>query len=118
MEKFLLEDFAGGAVAERIGSAIQRVYENIANPNMDAEKARKLTIELTFKPDKNDRTDVDVTAIVKTSLQPEKAISSRMIVESDGRGNVQGNEWRNSGKGRFCYEILEERAAEFADILD
>ena len=86
MEKFLLEDFAGGAVAERIGSAIQRVYENIANPNMDAEKARKLTIELTFKPDKNDRTDVDVTAIVKTSLQPEKAISSRMIVESDLRG--------------------------------
>ena len=94
MEKFLLEDFAGGAVAERIGSAIQRVYENIANPNMDAEKARKLTIELTFKPDKNDRTDVDVTAIVKTSLQPEKAISSRMTVESDGRGTLQGDEWR------------------------
>ena len=107
MEKFLLEDFAGGAVAERIGSAIQRVYENIANPNMDAEKARKLTIELTFKPDKDDRTDVDVTAIVKTSLQPERAISSRMIVESDGRGNVQGNEWRRETmKGQM--DILEE----------
>ena len=113
MEKFLLEDFAGGAVAVRIGSAIQRVYENIANPNMDAEKARKLTIELTieltFKPDKNDRTDVDVTAIVKTSLQPEKAISSRMIVESDGRGNVQGNEWRREAmKGQL--EIDREDA--------
>lgn len=112
MEKFLLEDFAGGAVAERIGSAIQRVYENIANPNMDAEKARKLTIELTFKPDKNDRTDVDVTAIVKTSLQPEKAISSRMIVESDGRGNVQGNEWRGQAfvpdeKGGFSHAEIE-----------
>ena len=108
MEKFLLEDFAGGAVAERISSAIQRVYENIANPNMDTEKARKLTIELTFKPDKDDRTDVDVTAIVKTSLQPEKAISSRMIVESDGRGNVQGNEWRREAmKGQM--DILEER---------
>ena len=65
MNKFLLEDFAGGAVAERIGSAIQRVYENIANPNMDTEKARKLTIELTFKPDKNDRTDVDVTVTMR-----------------------------------------------------
>ena len=105
MEKFLLEDFAGGAVAERIGSAIQRVYENIANPNMDTEKARKLTIE----PDKNDRTDVDVTAIVKTSLQPERAISSRMIVESDGRGNVQGNEWRRETmKGQL--EIDREEA--------
>lgn len=130
MNKFLLEDFAGGAVAERIGSAIQRVYENIANPNMDTEKARKLTIELTFKPDKNDRTDVDVTVIVKTSLQPERAISSRMIVESDGRGNVQGNEWRreamkgqlvavtgrlqvrswedNEGKKRWTTEVIVE----------
>lgn len=42
MNKFLLEDFAGGAVAERIRCAIQEVYENIANPNMEAEKARKL----------------------------------------------------------------------------
>ena len=76
---------------------------------MDTEKARKLTIELTFKPDKNDRTDVDVTAIVKTSLQPEKAISSRMIVESDGRGNVQGNEWRREAmKGQL--EIDREDA--------
>lgn len=108
MEKFLLEDFAGGAVAERIGSAIQRVYENIANPNMDAEKARKLTIELTFKPDKNDRTDVDVTAIVKTSLQPEKAISSRMIVEATAEATC-GNEWRREArKGQL--EIDREEA--------
>ena len=34
-------------------------------------------------------------------------------------GKLRGlGQWRNSGKGRFCYEILEERAAEFADILD
>lgn len=113
MNKFLLEDFAGGAVAERIRCAIQEVYENIANPNMEAEKARKLTIELTFKPDKNDRTDVDVTAIVKTSLQPQKAIMSRMIVESDGRGNVQGNEWRREAmKGQMELAPEETQAQE------
>lgn len=34
-------------------------------------------------------------------------------------GKLRGlGQWRNSGKGRFRYEILEERAAEFADILD
>ena len=118
MEKFLLEDFAGGAVAERISNAIQRVYENIANPNMDAEKARKLTIELTFKPNKDDRTDVDVTAIVKTSLQPQKAIASRMIVESDGRGNVLGAEWsRETMKGQM--DILEEaETQETSGVID
>lgn len=35
-----------------------------------------------------------MVAIVKTSLQPQKAISSRMIVGSDGKGNVIGSEWR------------------------
>lgn len=109
MNKFRLEDFAGGAVAERIGIAIQQVYENIANPNMEAEKARKLTIELTFKPSKEDRTDVDVIAVVKTSLQPQKAISSRMIVESDGKGNVLGAEWnRETMRGQM--EIPTEEA--------
>lgn len=109
MNKFRLEDFAGGAVGERIGIAIQQVYENIANPNMEAEKARKLTIELTFKPSKEDRTDVDVTAVVKTSLQPQKAISSRMIVESDGKGNVLGAEWnREAMRGQM--EIPAEEA--------
>lgn len=99
MEKFLLEDFAGGAVAERIGSAIQRVYENIANPNMDAEKARKLTIELTFKPDKNDRTDVDVTAIVKTSLQP-------------GEGNQQQNDCGKRRQGQRTGERMAQGSHE------
>ena len=96
MEKFLLEDFAGGAVAERIGSAIQRVYENIANPNMDAEKARKLTIELTFKPDKNDRTDVDVTAIVKTSLQPDDC-GKRRQGQRTGERMAQGSHEGTAG---------------------
>ena len=34
-------------------------------------------------------------------------------------GKLRGlGQWRNSGKGRFLCEILEERAAEFADVLD
>ena len=89
MNKFLLKTLPEGSGGEN-PLCNTGGLRNIANPNMEAEKRRKLTIELTFKPDKNDRTDVDVTAIVKTSLQPQKAIASRMIVESDGRGNVLG----------------------------
>ena len=34
-------------------------------------------------------------------------------------GKLRGlGQWRNSGKGRFLCEILEERAAELADILE
>lgn len=113
MSEFRLEDFAGGAVNERIQNAISAVYENIANPNTEPEKARKLTIELTFKASKDDRTDVDVVAIVKTSLQPQKAINSRMIVESDGRGNVIGSEWsRGTMRGQMELPAEKEGAEE------
>lgn len=109
MEKFNLQDFAGGAVAEQISAAIQRVYENIADPNTEAEKARKLAIELTFKPRKDDRTDVDVFTVVKTSLQPRAAITSRMIVEGDGLGNVHAAEWsRDVIKNQIGLEEMAE----------
>lgn len=105
MEKFNLQDFAGGAVSEQISAAMQRIYENIADPNTLPEKARKLTVELTFKPNKSDRTDVDVFAVVKTSLQPRAAIESRMIVEGDGLGNVRAAEWSKSAmKGQLEFE--------------
>ena len=96
MGNFNIQSFAGGAVAEQISAAIQRVYENIADPNTEPEKARKLTVELTFKPHKADRTDVDVFAVVKTRLQPRAAITSRMIVEGDGQGNVRAAEWNKN----------------------
>lgn len=109
---FKIEDFAGGAVGERINIAIKQVYENIANPNMEADKARKLTIELTFKPSKDDRTDVEVSTVVKTTLQPQKAINSRMIVESDGCGHVHGAELnRDEIKGQMKIQAEEENEA-------
>ena len=44
-----------------------------------------------------------------TTCKITTAISSRMIVESDGRGNVQGNEWRREAmKGQL--EIDREEA--------
>ena len=113
MGNFNIQSFAGGAVAEQISATIQRVYENIADPNTEPEKARKLTVELTFKPHKADRTDVDVFAVVKTRLQPRAAITSRMIVEGDGQGNVRAAEWnKNAMNGQL---ELEEAAGEAAE---
>lgn len=120
MEKFNLQDFAGGAVSEQISAAMQRIYENIADPNTLPEKARKLTVELTFKPNKSDRTDVDVFAVVKTSLQPRAAIESRMIVEGDGQGNVRAAEWSKTvmKEQLGLDETTEETAEERPGVID
>ena len=56
---------------------------------------------------------MDVFAIVKTSLQPRAAITSRMIVEGDGQGNVRAAEWnKNAMNGQL---ELEEAAGEAAE---
>lgn len=62
-------------------------------------------------------------------LQRELIREFSIIVRSDGLvpavkewlsyGKLRGlGQWRNSGKGRFVCKILEERLAEFADILE
>ncbi|WP_313528743.1 replication terminator protein [Anaerotignum sp.] len=92
-KEFDLAAFAGGAVSERIQDAIQKVYENIADPNTELDKARKLTIELIFKPSKTDREMVDVQVVAKTTLQPRKAINSTMVIAKDNNGAVIAQEW-------------------------
>lgn len=92
-KEFDLAAFAGGAVSERIQDAIQKVYENIADPNTELDKDRKLTIELIFKPSKTDREMVDVKVVAKTTLQPRKAINSTMVIAKDNNGDVIAQEW-------------------------
>ncbi len=113
-KEFDLSAFAGGAVSERIQDAIQRVYENIADPNTEVDKARKLTIELIFKPSKADREMVDVQVVAKTTLQPRKAISSTMVIAKDGNGTVMAQEWgKNVRRGQ-----QEISAPETTGIVD
>lgn len=95
-KEFDLAAFAGGAVSERIQDAIQKVYENIADPNTEVDKTRKLTIELIFKPSKTDREMVDVQVVAKTTLQPRKAINSTMVIAKDGNGKVMAQEWEKN----------------------
>lgn len=109
-KEFDLAAFAGGAVSERIQDAIQKVYENIADPNTEVDKARKLTIELIFKPSKTDREMVDVQVVAKTTLQPRKAINSTMVIAKDGNGTVMAQEWdKNVLRGQQEISVEETK---------
>lgn len=107
--KFNISTLAQGAISEQIEIASQRVYDNIYDPNTDGEKARKLTVELTFKPSKNDRTLIDVTSVVKTSLQPQSAVNTSVLIGVDNNGEVVGEEWNRSVmKGQVEIETPSE----------
>lgn len=103
--QFDLSCLAGGAVAEQINMEIQKVYDNICDPNTDNEKERKLTVELKFKPNKNDKEVVDVSVISKSKLQPIKAIETRMLIGRGIDGTVVANEW---DKGALKNQLILE----------
>ena len=50
MKHFNLEDFAGGKLSAQINKALEKVTENVQDPNTDAEKVRKITVTIAFKP--------------------------------------------------------------------
>jgi len=56
MKKVSLETLQHGAVIDLFDSELERVLENIADENTKPDQVRKITIELTIKPDKTRRT--------------------------------------------------------------
>ncbi len=86
-----LSELAGGAVAERFNIELQKVLENIMDPNTDAKKARKLTLTLTFKADEN-RDVASVNIEAKTTLAPANSLATKILMDKDRNGHAVGAE--------------------------
>lgn len=48
-----LETLANGAFSAQVNRAFKEVTENIQDPNTDALAKRKVTVTITFKPNKD-----------------------------------------------------------------
>lgn len=94
-----LNNFANGAVAERFNLELQKVLENIADPNTDPKKARKLV--LTVKVSGNENRDIaDVEVEAKLTLAPAKPIESKLVIDRDNKGKIIGAELKSGVKGQ------------------
>lgn len=104
-----LNELAGGATAEQINREIERVLENIKDPNTDQTVKRKLTITMTFTPDKGDSDIVGISTVCKASLAAPEGTNTMLIVGMDGSGKIQANEW---GKDRMKGQLAIDEEAE------
>ncbi|KFZ32144.1 replication terminator protein [Anoxybacillus flavithermus] len=94
-----LNNFADGAVAERFNQELQKVLENIADPNTDPKKPRKVTLTVTLKADeKRDLAMVSVTA--KSTLVPATPIETKLVMDYDSKGRITGAELKSGIKGQ------------------
>jgi len=91
MDKLTFSTLAGGGLEEKLQYALKEIAENIADPNTDAKKTRKMTMTLTFKPNESrmiSNLDIDV----KTSLVAPVGISTTLMIDHDAHGKVVTSE--------------------------
>ena len=98
-----LNNFADGALLERVNAEIGKVLENIQDPNTEATKKRKVTITLELEPN-NRRELADVVTSVKSTLVPAASVSASLMIGHDGR-QVIGRELKSSMPGQYMVDV-------------
>lgn len=91
-EKLTLTDIAGGAAIEAVDDEIQNVIENILDPNCDPAKQRKVQLELTFMPTKDNPNLFGVAIQAKSKLVPANAVVTTAYADRDPKGVVCASE--------------------------
>lgn len=76
-----------GAMLERFDYEMERVIDNILDPNTPATKPRKLTLTLTLKAD-GDRSQIYHETVVKPTLQPTNPITGSVAIMPDNNGEL------------------------------
>lgn len=100
-------DMAQGAVKERLDYEMARVMDNIADINTAATKERTVTITLKLKPNA-DRTQVNVSAIVKSKLEPTNPVEIPMAIVEDDEGNPAAYEMLLQAPGQLAMDGAEQ----------
>lgn len=83
--KMDLMNLMDGAVNERFQQALEQVAANIADPNTEAKKARKIKLIITFKPNEQ-RNVVETSVGCETILASVEALETTSIMEPDDNG--------------------------------
>ncbi len=76
------ESLGRDGLSEIFERGLALVRENIDDPNTDAKKARKLTVEVTMKPNEQ-RNFIEISYAVKEALAPVKPVTITAMVDGD-----------------------------------
>ncbi|WP_440894944.1 replication terminator protein [Amphibacillus sp. Q70] len=114
-----LNDFADGALAEQFNHELQKVLENISDPNTDPTKKRKISINLTLQSDERLQL-TDVVVEVKSAVAPRNAVSSSLILDKDEKGKTTAAELKSGIKGQTYadYETGEVKDDRGQNVVD
>lgn len=119
-KKIDLTTLANGAVREQIDKELQKVIDNIYDPNTDATKKRRLSLIIELKPTKT-RNMASVEVQAKATLAPIMPSATTIIIEKNFEtGEIQAAEIGSQIPGQIEMDLSEaqEKAPEGNNIID
>lgn len=118
-KKLSLETLCKGGFEERMNRVLSEIAQNILDPNTDAEKARKLTCTITFKPN-GSRDMVSADVVVKPTLVPAAGLKTAFVVGQDIQtGKVEMTEYNNQIRGQVEFDTAGRRVdTATGEVLD
>lgn len=101
MKHINLEQFAGGKLSVQLNKALEKITENVQDPNTDAQKVRKINVSISFRPN-DERNFAATTVETKLSLAPELGATTALSMGRDLRtGEVEAVEIFNQIPGQM-----------------
>lgn len=119
MKHINLERFAGGKLSVQLNKALEKITENVQDPNTDAQKVRKINVSISFRPN-DERNFVATTVETKLSLAPELGATTALSMGRDLRtGEVEAVEIFNQIPGQMNVDdVIDQEEDETPKAFD
>ena len=119
MKHIDLEQFAGGKLSVQLNKALEKITENVQDPNTDAQKVRKINVSISFRPN-DERNFVATTVETKLSLAPELGATTALSMGRDLRtGEVEAVEILNQIPGQMNVDdVIDQEEDETPKAFD
>jgi hypothetical protein len=99
-----LSFMANGAIQEKLDCELEKIFDNIHDPNTEAKDKRAITIKLEFVPDDNRQT-VKVNSNISIKLANVKDVSMTVLTGKDlSNGKIEAKELKSNIPGQTYFD--------------
>lgn len=99
-----LSALANGAVQEKMDYELEKLFNNIHDPNTKAEDKRAITIKIEFSPDENRQT-VKMNTNISLKLANVKDVSTTVLTGKDiSNGKIEARELKSGTPGQTYFD--------------
>src|SRR5699024_6444897 len=113
-----LSQLAQGAIEEKLDYELNKVFDNIHQPNTKATDKRTVNIKLDFTPNENRQT-VDVESNFTTKLANVEGVSTTVLTGRNiDNGKVEARELKSSMPGQTFFDSDNQIKTDIGEPID